>query len=106
MNTSIKTAFAALAFVAATAAHAAEPRLIENVSFSDLNLDSPKGAQILMSRLHGAARNVCAPLAGVGVDNHVRYSACYDKAVANAVPAVNKPNVTAKYLETKNGPQG
>lgn len=104
MKTTINTALAALLLVAA--AHAAEPRLTQSVSYADLNLDSPKGVQVLMSRIQGAARLVCSPLAGVGVDAHVRYSDCYDKAMGDAVAAVNKPTVTAKYLQAKNGSQG
>ena len=87
-----------LGCAASLASHAEDvPRMKEKVSFEDLNLDSPSGAKVLLMRLKGAARDVCQPLAGFGVDEHARWEACYNQALADAVAAVDKARVTAAF---------
>ena len=82
------------------------PRLQEKVTYDDLNLESPAGAKVLLSRLRGAARDVCEPLTGFGVDGHVRWQACFDKAMADAVAAIDKPSVTAAFRSEQAATRG
>jgi UrcA family protein len=68
------------------------------VTYKDLNLNSNEGTQVLYRRIQGAANEVCGKvesrnLQGTGVKN-----ACLDRAISQAVAAVNSPMLTRVYL--------
>lgn len=68
------------------------------VSFADLDLSKPAGAQTLYKRIRAAARRVCGP-----VDTHVavrRWSGeCFETAIDDAVAKVDRPSLTALHKE-------
>lgn len=109
MKSSIKTrsnsiisfiAAGLLAVAAMTAApdvHAAEQgdALTKSVGYGDLDLNSPKGVEVLYARLRSAARDVCTPFEGRELNSRVLWDKCYDHAISAAVSAINKPALTA-----------
>jgi UrcA family protein len=69
------------------------------VTYQDLNLNSDAGTQALYRRIQRAANKVCGEvnvrdLAGLRVKK-----ACLDRAISEAVAAVNSPMLTKVYLE-------
>jgi UrcA family protein len=79
----------------------AEPKVkTQAVSYADLDLSKPAGAQTLYKRIKAAARSVCGP-----VDQYTFVTApsafreCFDKAVADAVSQVDRPSLTALHRE-------
>jgi UrcA family protein len=71
----------------------------ERVSFKDLNLDTPEGAEALYGRIHAAAKRVC------NTTDPVLWSSegpCVRKAEANAIGKVNRPQLSA-YYKAKTG---
>lgn len=99
MRNAMKTSLLALACLAAGSAlpaHGAdEERVTAKVRYADLNLDSAEGAQALLRRIRRAARDVCSPVAGAGVEAHREFDVCLTQAVDEAVADVNKPKVSA-----------
>jgi UrcA family protein len=71
--------------------------LSRKVSYSDLNLASPAGAQALYRRLTAAADVVCAPFEGRGLVSEHQFKACVGHAIATAVADVNSPLLTSYY---------
>jgi UrcA family protein len=70
------------------------------VSFADLDLSKPAGAQTLYKRIKAAARQVCGPADQYTfVVSSKTFRACYDKAVADAVAQVDRPSLTALHRE-------
>jgi UrcA family protein len=66
----------------------------ETVKFQDLNVDSPAGAQSLYTRIHAAAKRVCAeadPVLRAGV------IACTKNAEEQAIQKLSLPQLTAYY---------
>ena len=80
-------------------AQAAEPAQSHTqiVRYGDLNLDSEQGANVLYTRIRGAARNVCYSLDGRNMVEKKLWRGCFDQAVASAVVQVNKASVTALH---------
>ncbi|MGH8236598.1 MAG: UrcA family protein [Steroidobacteraceae bacterium] len=79
----------------------AEPRVkSEPVSFADLDLSKPAGAQTLYKRIQAAARRVCGP-----ADRYTHltpskvFRECYETAIADAVAQVDRPSLTALHKE-------
>ena len=66
------------------------------VRYQDLDLSTLFGANSLYQRIRGAARVACGE---PGYDLHSKslYRDCYADAVADAVAAVNNPNLTAVH---------
>jgi UrcA family protein len=64
------------------------------VSFRDLDIGSPAGAQTLYRRIQGAARQVCGPK-GADLIEQGYWNSCYTKAIGDAVAKVNSPLLTA-----------
>lgn len=84
--------------VAAGALADGQPRS-ETVRFPDLNVATPEGAQALFNRIHAAANRVCSendPILRLGA------TVCARKAEANAIAALNLPQLTA-YYKSRNG---
>ena len=82
----------------ASAAGAVENPLKHPVSYQDLDLSRPAGAETLYLRIKSAAENVCAPLNGKQMIEKVSRNACVAGAVARAVKHVNEPILTRYYL--------
>jgi UrcA family protein len=79
----------------------AEPKVkTQAVSYADLDLSKPAGAQTLYKRIKAAARHVCGP-----VDRYTyvtpsqTFRQCFDQAIADAVAQVDRPSLTALHRE-------
>jgi len=66
------------------------------VNYRDLNLSTVAGATILYQRIKGAGRSVCGD-EGRRFDEQRQWKSCYQRAVADAVAAVNSPMLTGVY---------
>jgi UrcA family protein len=89
-------ALACLASGSALPAHGAdEERVTAKVRYADLNVDSAEGAQALLRRIKRAARDVCSPVGGMGLEAHRDFDECVTLAVDVAVADVNKPKLNA-----------
>ena len=67
------------------------------VRYGDLDLSSPQGAAALYRRIGAAAEEVCRPLEGRELGRVVRFRACKQRAIADAVSRVNRPELFAIY---------
>jgi UrcA family protein len=72
------------------------------VTYKDLNLNSNAGIQVLYKRIQGAANQVCGKVDGRDLQGMSVKKACVDRAISDAVAAVNSPTLTRVYL-TKSG---
>lgn len=82
----------------AAAQDASDARWTQNVKYDDLNLDTEKGATVLLARLRQAAQVVCKSLENPhGLDFRDHWQVCYDRALATAVGQINKAQVSAAY---------
>ena len=79
----------------------AEPKAkSQSVSYADLDLSKPAGAQTLYKRIQAAARNVCGPVDQYTfVVSAYSFRKCYQAAVAGAVAQVDRPSLTALHRE-------
>jgi UrcA family protein len=95
----------ALSFAALSGrAQAADQQpLSKVVAYADLNIDSEQGAQVLYTRLRGAAKDVCFPLESRDLLKN-RWQRCFDSALASAVAHVNTVRVTALHNRTVGHP--
>ncbi len=69
----------------------------KTVSYADLDLSKPAGAQALYDRIKKAASSVCSELEDSQFEHRVMFRECYDQAVANAVAKANRPMLTTLY---------
>ena len=87
----------ALAVVLATAAlpALAEPAAPRQtvVATDGLDLAHPDGVRALYTRIHAAAREVCAPAAGRGAGQQVAWNACRREALDRAVATLGNDAV-------------
>ena len=68
----------------------------KTVKFSDLDLSKPEGQKALLTRIHGAAGEVCAPKPETkDVNGSAGYKKCVGDAVSGAVAKVGNPGLTA-----------
>ncbi len=74
-------AFFALQAGAARADGLAASRVVQ---YGDLNLTTPAGQRVLRQRIHGAARQVCAPLAGQSLHEQRDWRRCLAHAIGGA----------------------
>jgi UrcA family protein len=100
MNTQIKNAKNVLVVLAAMSAavlvgvgHAAEVPA-RAVTYRDLNLNTEAGAKVLYQRIHGAANEVCGNVEVRDLPGVRAHEACVEKAVSDAVAAVNSQRLT------------
>ncbi len=78
-------------------AWAAEPIRV-NVSYADLNLESPAAVSSLYGRLRSAAQRVCKPLDdGRYSPANFGFQRCYQTALDSAVAKINRPVLTAMH---------
>jgi UrcA family protein len=75
------------------------------VVYSDLNLNSNAGVQVLYKRIQGAANQVCGREADVlDLQGMSVRKACVERAVSEAVAAVNSPLLTRVNLAKSGSP--
>ena len=96
MKTQIKNAVMGVAVATAMLVGVAQgaEAPTKTVRYQDLNLNTDAGVQVLYKRIHGAANVVCG-----GYDAHDlviarAHKACVDKAITDAVAAVNNQMLT------------
>ena len=66
------------------------------VKYSDLNIGSRSGAQVLLKRIEAAANTACGGAPDIRqLDQWASFEACRKSAVARAVVAVDSPMLTA-----------
>ena len=97
---------AALAAVAVTALGIADgigtrapstPAASVSVTYADLDLSQPAGAQQLYRRLQRASRTVCGSVDQANLAAYLRWQDCYSDALQRAVLRVNAPQLLALY---------
>jgi UrcA family protein len=71
----------------------------QTVDYSDLNLDTARGASALVSRINGAAENVCspAPVRASNLQESSDYAQCMRQATGHAVNGIDNRAVTYEY---------
>jgi UrcA family protein len=67
------------------------------VHYSDLNIDTQAGAEVLYKRIRGAAEHVCGDVSYSELAKAAAARACIDRAVGASVRAVNNPRLTDVY---------
>jgi len=67
------------------------------VRYSDLNLDTQAGAEVLFKRIHDAAEQVCGDVGSRQLEEAMAARACVDQAVVASIRAVNNPRLTNTY---------
>ena len=72
--------------------------LSRTVSFGDLNFQRHQGIERLYARIRGAAKDVCRPAEGKSLKQRAQWSACFERAVGNAVAEVDLPNLTEHHI--------
>jgi UrcA family protein len=71
----------------------------QQVTYQDLNLNSNEGIQVLYKRIQGAANKVCGEVDARNLHGMRIKRACLNRAISQAVAAVNSPMLTTVYLE-------
>jgi UrcA family protein len=74
------------------------------VTYKDLNLNSNAGIQVLYKRIQGAANQVCGKVEMRELQGMSVNKACVERAISNAVAAVNSPMLTRVYLAKLGNP--
>ncbi len=70
------------------------------VFYGDLDLDSPDGGYTLLTRIRGAARDVCRPASDIrNLADTSDYQRCIRRAVGRAVAQVGAPSVQDAYYD-------
>jgi UrcA family protein len=98
----IMTLAAALALAAAAPASAKTPsaRYHASIAYADLNLGNTAGADAMIDRLRGAARDTCGERAGpMTVAEHQRIRACSSAFVQRGVIRLENPAVSRRFIE-------
>lgn len=100
-------AFAVCTCLVAHAAPAGQAVKAQAVSFADLDLSKPAGAQTLYKRIKAAARVVCGPVDHYSYMTPKAFRECFESAVAAAVAQVDRPSLTALHtIETSRTARG
>ena len=90
------------AAIASPASAAIDAPATSVVRFADVDLSKIEGAAAVDSRIRLAANQVCRPLESRDLGLMVKYRACVDKAIADAVANVNRPLLSQYHqLHTK-----
>jgi UrcA family protein len=77
----------------------------QEVTYQDLNLNSNDGIHLLYKRIQGAANKVCGEVDVRDLQGMRVNKACVNRAISQAVAAVNSPMLTRVYL-AKGGQPG
>lgn len=113
MNTknAMRTTWAVLAAVSTTmlvgvtqAAGTGDNLPKQVVTYKDLNLNSNAGTQVLYKRIQGAAKEVCGKVDVRNLQGMNARNACLERAISQAVAAVNSPMLTRVYLAKSGNP--
>jgi UrcA family protein len=100
-------AFAVCTSLVAYSASAESNVKSQTVSFADLDLSKPAGAQTLYKRIQKAARHVCGPTDKYTyITPRKAFRECYEAAVADAVAQVDRPSLTALHREQTRSASG
>jgi len=92
------TRFVLIALAAATFATPALAQSSVKVAYSDLNLETHAGAQVMLARLNAAAHRVCGPAPSIqAIRRNDEYQTCVSESVSGAVAGLSAPLVTAAY---------
>ena len=67
------------------------------VHYSDLNLNTQAGAEVLYKRIRSAAEQVCGDVGSRRLEEAAEARACVDQAVVASVRAVNNLHLTNTY---------
>jgi UrcA family protein len=90
------------AAVASTAGAGIDEPATYVVRFADVDLSRIDGVATVYTRIRSAAGRVCTSLEGRALGLLVKYHACVDKAIADAVASVNRPLLSQYHqLHTK-----
>lgn len=74
------------------------------VTYSDLNLDNPHGAHVMVRRIENASRQVCGDRSGPrSLTENGSVHACRVDSSENAVSDLDHPMVTADYYGDRGG---
>jgi UrcA family protein len=76
----------------------------QEVTYQDLNLNSNAGIHVLYKRIQGAANKVCGEVDARNLQGMRIKRACLNRAISQAVAAVNSPMLTRVYLEKAGHP--
>jgi len=80
-------------------------RVSERVAFSDLDLNTQSGAQVMLRRIQGAAARVCAqPRTPLFPTVETTMRRCTAQSTGQAVAALNSPTVFAEAGRLPNRP--
>jgi UrcA family protein len=74
------------------------------VRYGDLDLSSPRGAAALYHRIGIAAEEVCWPFEGRDLAGAFHFRACKQRAIADAVSRVNRPELFTVYNANNRAP--
>ena len=100
-------AFAVCTSLVSYSASAESKVKAQAVSYADLDLSKPAGAQTLYKRIQAAARNVCGPVDQYTfVVSAYSFRKCYQAAVEGAVAQVDRPSLTALHREESRTARG
>jgi len=92
------TRFVLLGLAATTVATPALAQSAIRVDYSDLNLHSRAGAQVMLGRLNAAARRACGPAPDIrALGRYSEYSACLKETLSKSVAALKGSLVTAAH---------
>ena len=92
MKTLIAILFATLTMGAASAA---EERIV--IDYSDVDVTTPVGAQVLYRRIVNASQEVCYRESVLGVHGFFIWRKCVQDAISGAVSDLDNALVTAQY---------
>ena len=67
------------------------------VHYSDVNLDTQAGAEVLYKRIRNAAEQVCGDVGSRQLEEAAAARACVEQAVVGSVRAVNNLQLTNTY---------
>ncbi len=97
------SAIVALGFAAAAGAGLAAPGTdpsppSRTVVYRDLDLSQPAGAQVMLTRIHGAAMAVCGPAPDMrDLERAKPYRTCVDDAEGRSVMSLGNASVISLY---------
>ena len=104
MTNRIKQIMSVLVFTAtlpmSVAADAQNEGKIARVDIEGIDISTPKGMEIVETKIRRAARSVCGPTdsrnAG-SLANAIKNKACFEQAVADALFSLEERRMTAQY---------
>lgn len=102
-NTTIAIALMGLSATTAFANDIASAPLQQTVSYAQLDMSQPAAANQLYQKLNATAKQVCEPVNGGQLSQKSQYRACVSETLANAVAAVDRPQLTSVHAAKTGG---